>query len=49
MDKVYHRIRSGHGEPGDIALLADVVNQIDGKCFCPLGEFALSTPRSTLK
>ena len=49
LDQVYHRLRSGQGSAGDVALIGDIVAQIDGKCFCPLGEFALSAPRSTLK
>jgi NADH-quinone oxidoreductase subunit F len=48
MRKLYARIRSGSGTPDDIATLGAVVEQINGKCFCPLGEFALSAPRSTL-
>ena len=45
---LYKRMMSGEGRPEDMLLLSDVVEQIDGKCFCPLGEFALSAPRSTL-
>jgi len=48
LDKVYERLGAGHAGPRDLEILADVVRQIDGKCFCPLGEFALSAPRSTL-
>jgi len=33
----------------DIDLLQDVLDQIDGKCFCPLGEFARSPALSSLK
>jgi NADH-quinone oxidoreductase subunit F len=46
--QVYQRLTTGHGRPDDIALVDDIVHQIDSKCFCPLGEFALSAPRSTL-
>jgi NADH-quinone oxidoreductase subunit F len=49
MAKLYARLRSGRGSPEDVQLLDDLVRDIDGKCFCPLGEFALSAPRSTLK
>ncbi len=48
MSKVYGRLRDGQGTAEDIQLLEDIVRQIDSKCFCPLGEFALSAPRSTL-
>lgn len=49
MARLYARLNSGRGGAADIALLDDLVRDIDGKCFCPLGEFALSAPRSTLK
>ena len=48
MKGLYDRMMRGDGRPDDVQILADVVESIDGKCFCPLGEFALSTPRSTL-
>jgi NADH-quinone oxidoreductase subunit F len=48
MSRVLGRLRDGGGSPADIELLEDVVRQIDGKCFCPLGEFALSAPRGAL-
>jgi NADH-quinone oxidoreductase subunit F len=49
MGRVLGRLCSGGGTADDIALLGDIVGQIDGKCFCPLGEFALSAPRATLQ
>jgi len=49
MKHVYKRLAGGRGTADDIALVGDIVRQVDGKCFCPLGEFALSAPRSTLK
>jgi NADH-quinone oxidoreductase subunit F len=48
MRKLYERIGSGRGRGEDVALLADVLREVDGKCFCPLGEFSLAIPRSTL-
>jgi NADH-quinone oxidoreductase subunit F len=48
MKRVLTRVVAGQAEAADIPLLGDVVRQIDSKCFCPLGEFALSAPRSTL-
>lgn len=47
LGQVTRRLARGEGDPADLALLDDIVRQIDGKCFCPLGEFALSAPRST--
>jgi NADH-quinone oxidoreductase subunit F len=49
MAKLYARLQGGRGSPEDVLLLDNLVREIDGKCFCPLGEFALSAPRSTLK
>lgn len=49
MKQVYKRLTDGSGSEHDIELLDDIVHSIDGKCFCPLGEFALSAPRSTMK
>lgn len=48
MDKVLHRIFSGHGSEADIELLESVANQIKGKCLCALGEFAVSPVLSTI-
>ncbi len=43
------RIESGRGRMQDIDLIENVLDQIDGKCFCPLGEFARSPALSSLK
>jgi NADH-quinone oxidoreductase subunit F len=48
MRRLYARLASDQAAPADVAILADVVDQIEGRCFCPLGEFALSAPRSTM-
>ncbi|MEZ4517290.1 MAG: NADH-ubiquinone oxidoreductase-F iron-sulfur binding region domain-containing protein [Chloroflexota bacterium] len=48
MEKVLHRIYSGHGTEQDIKLLESVANQITGKCLCALGEFATSPVLSTI-
>ena len=48
MKRILTRVVNGEATAADIPLLGDVVRQIDSKCFCPLGEFALSAPRSTL-
>ncbi len=40
MEKILHRMKHGHGRKGDVSLLADVADQIDGKTICPLGEAA---------
>ena len=40
MMKIYDRIVSGGGLPGDIDLLLDICAQIDGRSFCALGDAA---------
>ena len=47
--KVWERIDEGHGRVGDIELLADVGKQMLGKCFCPLGDSAVSAVNSSIK
>ncbi len=47
--KVWERIDEGHGRSGDIELLADVGTQMLGKCFCPLGDSAVSAVNSAIK
>src|SRR5436190_2665346 len=40
MEKVLHRIESGHGKLSDIDLLVDVAKKIEGNTICPLGDAA---------
>lgn len=40
MDKVLHKIESGHGSMSDIDLLWDVQRKIEGNTICPLGDAA---------
>ncbi len=47
--KVWERIEHGHGRLGDIPLLNDLGKEMLGKCFCPLGESAVSPVNSALK
>jgi NADH-quinone oxidoreductase subunit F len=47
--KVLERIYHGHGRPEDVAILESVANNMVGKCFCLLGEFATSPVLSTIK
>jgi NADH-quinone oxidoreductase subunit F len=47
--KVWERIEHGHGRMGDIPLLNDLGKEMLGKCFCPLGESAVSPVNSALK
>jgi len=47
--KVLERIERGEGRPGDPDLLLAISDQMLGKCFCPLGDFATSPLLSTVK
>jgi len=47
--KVLERIVDGAGTVEDVDLLVTIANQIAGKCFCPLGEFATSPMLFTVK
>jgi len=40
MEKILHRVLDGHGKPGDVDLLWDIQQKIDGKTICPLGDAA---------
>jgi NADH-quinone oxidoreductase subunit F len=40
MEKVLHRIETGHGKMSDIDLLVDVARKIEGNTICPLGDAA---------
>jgi NADH-quinone oxidoreductase subunit F len=49
MEDVYHRLRRNEARPGDVDLLLNIADQMDGNCFCLLGEFSLSPVRSSIK
>lgn len=49
MEDVYHRLHDGHARANDVDLLLDIADQMDGNCFCLLGEFSLSPVRSSIK
>ena len=49
MSKLTKRIHEGKATPADIDLLDDVASQIQGKCFCALGEFSIMAVRSGIK
>lgn len=40
MEKVLHRIETGHGHMHDIDLLVDIAKKIEGNTICPLGDAA---------
>ncbi len=43
------RLEAGHGKESDIALLADVCDNIAGKSFCPLGDAATMSIVSSIQ
>lgn len=49
MENVYHRLWDGDGQAGDVDLLLDIADQMDGNCFCLLGEFSISPVRSSIQ
>ena len=40
MVQILERILEGKGQPGDVEMLVQVADQIDGRSFCPLGDAA---------
>jgi NADH-quinone oxidoreductase subunit F len=40
MEKILHKILSGHGNLKDVDLLWDIQSKIEGKTICPLGDAA---------
>jgi NADH-quinone oxidoreductase subunit F len=49
MVKIYDRICTGGGLPGDIDLLLNICDQIDGRSFCALGDAAAWPVRASIK
>ena len=47
--QLLERLEEGHGKESDIALLADICDNIAGKVFCPLGDAATSSIVSSIK
>lgn len=47
--KVFDRIAGGDGRPEDAQLLLDIVDNIEGKSFCPLGDAASWPIQSAIK
>ncbi|MGC8880060.1 MAG: NADH-quinone oxidoreductase subunit NuoF [Anaerolineae bacterium] len=49
MADVYRRLLEGRAWPGDADLLLSIADQMDGNCFCALGEFAICPVRSSIQ
>ncbi len=46
---VLERIEAGEGSESDIDLLMDIADNINGKCFCPLGDASIGFLVSAIK
>lgn len=49
MVRLLHRIKEGHGEPGDVEKLVNVADKIEGRTICALGEAAAWPVQSFVK
>lgn len=49
LEQIYRRMLGGSGKKGDIELLLDICEGMQGKCFCPLGEGAIQPVMSGIK
>ncbi|NOQ39716.1 MAG: NADH-quinone oxidoreductase subunit NuoF [Anaerolineales bacterium] len=47
--EILDRIENGLGHPGDIELLLELANGIDGHTFCPMGSMLVNPVRSAIK
>ncbi len=47
--RLLHRIKEGHGQPGDLEKLVNVANKIEGRTICALGEAAAWPVQSFVK
>ena len=43
---VYRKLREGRGTKADVELLQTIIHQMEGNCFCLLGEFAVPGVRT---
>ncbi|GIK43694.1 MAG: NADH-quinone oxidoreductase subunit F [Chloroflexota bacterium] len=46
---VYEKLRQGRGSKKDVELLSSIIDQMEGNCFCLLGEFVIPGVRTSLK
>ena len=49
MKEILHRLEAGKGTEGDIDLLLDVADNIDGRSFCALGDAAAQPVKSGIR
>jgi NADH-quinone oxidoreductase subunit F len=46
---VYRKLGEGRGTQADVELLDTIINQMEGNCFCLLGEFVIPGVRTSLE
>jgi NADH-quinone oxidoreductase subunit F len=46
---VYRKLREGRGTKQDVALLNTIIDQMEGNCFCLLGEFVIPGVRTSIE
>jgi NADH-quinone oxidoreductase subunit F len=46
---VYRKLREGRGTKQDIELLNTIIDQMEGNCFCLLGEFVIPGVRTSIE
>ncbi len=49
MEQIIWRIEHGDGRPGEVDQLLDITDNMEGKCFCLLGESAIVPVQSSIK
>ena len=49
MRQIMHRLEAGKGQPGDVDLLYEIANNIQGRSFCALGDAAATPIKSGIE
>lgn len=49
MRQIMHRLEAGKGKPGDVDLLYEIANNIQGRSFCALGDAAATPIKSGIE
>jgi NADH-quinone oxidoreductase subunit F len=49
LESVYRKLSEGRGTKEDVELLSTIIDQMEGNCFCLLGEFVVPGVRSSLE
>ena len=49
MKQIMHRLEAGKGEVGDVDKLLSITSEIGGRCFCALGDAAITPVKSGIE